>query len=505
MPRSTTDRPLNISRRDLLAGAGAGAAAVLLEHSGLQAQRAPGRTVVFTHTTIVNVDAVQDDVALAVEGDSIVAIGATDAVLGTYRNADVYDGRGKALLPGLINCHAHMAAVLARGFNEDFGFPNSARLSVQPTSLLQGEENTLMVSVAALEAIKTGTTTIVENAGGIGRSAAALAQSGLRCVFAESIRDSENVAGPMSPDGLARSAAPRFSPRLRDEALQRITDLFTAWHGKHQGRIRVFPAAALAETSSPELLQAVRAFAEQHDLGYTIHLSQSVAEVDFMVRHHGVRPPAFLDRHGFLGPRLFAAHCRYVDAADIALLARTGTIISHQAAMAANRGVIPPIHLLRAAGCPIANGTDNNTNDLFEVMRVALLTERISRNDANPGVRPQPEDMLEDATRGGARAVQQEKILGSLEVGRKADLIVLDTLRAHLVPAGRIVSAWIHNGQPSDIESSMVDGQFIMRNRKVLTMDEAAVVAEADKVGRRIWKQVQTAGPVAVPGRPRRP
>ena len=212
---------------------------------------------------------------------------------------------------------------------------------------------------------------------------------------------------------------PGSHARLRDEGLQRINDLFTAWHGKKQGRISVFPAAALAETSSPELLQAVRAFAEKHDLGYTIHLSQSRAEVDFMVRHHGVRPPAFLDRHGFLGPRLFAAHCRYVDDADIALLGASGTIISHQAAMAANRGVIPPIPALRAAGCPIANGTDNNTNDLFEVMRVALLTERISRDDAIPGVRPQPEDMLEDATQGGARAVQQRKDLGSLEVGQE--------------------------------------------------------------------------------------
>jgi cytosine/adenosine deaminase-related metal-dependent hydrolase len=124
--------------------------------------------------------------------------------------------------------------------------------------------------------------------------------------------------------------------------LQRINDLFTTWHGAKQGRISVFPAAALAETSSPELLQAVRAFAEKHDLGYTIHLSQSRPEVDFMVRHHGVRPPAFLDKHGFLGPRLFVAHCRYVDDADIALLGRSGTIISHQAVMAANRGVIPP-------------------------------------------------------------------------------------------------------------------------------------------------------------------
>jgi 5-methylthioadenosine/S-adenosylhomocysteine deaminase len=513
MSRSTGHRSLlpsqfpcssvNLSRRQLLAGAGAGAAALLLEQSGLQAQATPSRTVVFAHTTVANVDAVQDDVALAVEGDKIAAIGSTDTILKTYPNAEVYDGRGKALLPGLINCHAHLAATLARGFNEDFGFPNSARLAIQPASLLQGEEATLMVTIGALECIKTGTTTVVENSGGISRHAAALAQTGLRCVFAESVRDSENVAGPMSSEGLARSEAPRFSPRLRDEGMQRINDLFTTWHGAKQGRVSVFPAAALAETASPELLRAVRAFAEKYDLGYTIHLSQSRAEVDFMLRHHGVRPPAFLDQHGFLGPRLFAAHCRYVDDADIALLGRSGTIISHQAAMAANRGVIPPIPALRAAGCPIANGTDNNTNDMFEVMRVALLTERIRRDDANPGLRPQPEDMLEDATQGGARAVRQGKLLGSLEVGKKADLIVLDTQRAHLVPAGRIVSAWIHNGQPSDIESVMVDGQFIMRNRKVLTMDEDSIIAEADKVGRRIWNQVQAAGPITPPGRSR--
>ena len=361
-----------------------------------------------------------------------------------------------------------------------------------------------MVTVAALEAIKTGTTTIVENTGNISPNAAALAQTGLRCVFAESVRDSENVAGPMSPGGLANSAPPTFSAKRRDEGLQRINDLFSTWHGKEQGRITVFPAAALAETSSPELLRAIRAFADKHDLGYTIHLSQSVPEVEFMVRHHGLRPPAFLDQHGFLGPRLFAAHCRYVNDADIALLGRTGTIISHQANMAANRGVIPPIAKLRAAGCPIASGTDNNTNDMFGVMKVALLTERISRNDVIPGTRPQPEDILEDATQGGARAVNQEQLLGSLEIGKKADLIVLDTQQAHLVPAGRIVSAWIHNGQPSDIESVMVDGQFVMRNRKGLTMDEDRIIAEADKVGRRIWSQVEAAGPITVPRLPRR-
>jgi cytosine/adenosine deaminase-related metal-dependent hydrolase len=492
--------PSRLTRRELLAGAGAGAAALLLENSQLGAQPAAARAVVFRNTTVVNADAVQNDVALAVVGNKIAAIGPTDQILATYPNADVYDGRGKALFPGLINCHAHLTATLQRGFNEDFGFPNSARLAVQPGSLLQGEEATLMVVVGALEAIRTGTTTFVENAGGIGRYAGALANTGLRWVFAESIRDSENVPGPMSPDGLARSETPRFSPRLRDQGLQQINDLFTAWHGKSQGRISVFPAAGLTETSSPELLKAVRAFAEKYDLGYTIHLNQSIAEYEFMQKFHGLRPAAYLDKHEFLGPRLFAAHARYVDAGEIALLGKSRTIISHQANMAANRGVIPPIPALREAGCPIALGTDNNTNDVFEVMRIALLTERIRRTDPFPGMRPQPEDILADATEGGSRAVNQQQILGSLEVGKKADLFVLDTLKPYLVPAGRLVSAVIHGGHPSDIESVMVDGEFIMRGNKVLTMDEAAIVREADAVSRRIWKQV---GPVQIPRLPR--
>src|SRR5207249_9732815 len=145
-----------VSRRELLAGAAA-AAALVVDRADPRAQAPQGRAVVFAHTTVVTVDRVQDDVALAVSGDTIAAIGPTDSILQTYRNADVYDGRGKAIFPGLINCHAHLTATLERGFNEDFGFPNSARLSVRPASLLQGEEATLMVTVGALEALKTGT------------------------------------------------------------------------------------------------------------------------------------------------------------------------------------------------------------------------------------------------------------------------------------------------------------------------------------------------------------
>lgn len=503
-PSPSPRNSVEISRRELLAGAGAGAAALLLEPDRAQAQPTSSQTVVFTHTTVVTVDAVRDDVALAVEGGRIAAIGTTDEIRGKYPQAEVYDGRGKALIPGLINCHAHLAATIARGFNEDFGFPNSYRLAVQPNSLLSREESTLMAVVGALEAIKTGSTTVVENVAGTADTAAELARTGLRWVFAESATD--RVGGsPMSPEQLAKSGPPEFSQKMREDGLKRINDLHASWHGKEQGRISVFPAAGLAENSSPELLRAVRDFAERHDLGYTIHLSQSRAEVEYMRRYHGMSPVAFLAKHNFLGPRLFAAHCRYVDQADIALLGKSGTIVSHQAGMAANRGVAPPIPALRAAGCTIANGTDNNTTDMFSVLRTALLMERVLRaDDPIPGMNPQPEDVLEDATLGSAKAVRQEKTIGSLEVGKKADILVLDTQRIHLVPAVRILSAWIHNGQPSDIESVMVDGRFVMRDRKILTVDEASIIAEADKVGRRVWSEVQAKSPITVPGRPRR-
>ena len=219
-----------------------------------------------------------------------------------------------------------------------------------------------------------------------------------------------------------------------------------------------------------------------------------------MVKHHGLRPAAYLARHDFLGPRLFAAHCRYVDAGEIALLGKSGTIVSHQAAMAANRGVIPPIPALRDGRLPDrerhrqqhqrharsdAGGAPDRTHP---------PRRRLSRRAAAARRHPRGHDAR-------WRARDQTTAVGTLEVGKKADLIVLDTLRAHLVPAVRILSAWMHNGQPSDIESVMVDGQFVMRDRKILTVDEIAMVAEADKVGRRVWAEIQSKSPIVIPGR----
>lgn len=506
-PKFDDGRPLNadprtaLNRRELLLGAGAALGASLIPTGSANAQ-ANTRITVFTHTTVVTNDAERRtlrNVALAVQDDVIAAIGATDKVLERFPRATVFDGRRKALLPGMINCHAHLTATIAKGFNEDFGFPNSSNLEESPASLLSDEEATVMSTLAAVEGLRSGTTTMVQNTGGIARDAESLVTTGQRWVFAESVRDITTVDGPMSPPRLAQSVPPKFSDRLRVEGMQRITDLYETWHGHNNGLVSVFPAAALVELASPELLRDVREFADQHDLGYTIHMTQSQAEVDFMLRYHDTRPALFLERHGFLGPRLFAAHARYCDAAEIAALAEQQTIITHQAAMAANRGVNPPITALREAGCPIALGTDNNHTDMLHVMKTAISLERIQRNDEIPGTLPQPEDMLADACSGGAAAVNQAASLGSLEVGKKADLLVLDTFKPHLSPAGRILSAWVHNGQPSDIEAVMIDGRFVMRDHRLLTLDENALMEEAYRIGERVWGRILRNGPLPLP------
>lgn len=491
-----------LSRRKLLAGAGSVLGASLLPQGELLAQNSDSGAVVFSHTTVVTNDAQRStrrDVALAVQDGLIAAIGDSDEVLARFPQAEVIDGSRKALLPGLINCHAHLAATIAKGFNEDFGFPNSLQLPESPESLLSSDEATVMSVLAAIEGLRAGTTTMVQNVGGISRDAAGLAATGQRWVFAESVRDITTVDGPMSPPRLANSVPPQFSDQLREEGMQRISDLHSEWHGRDNGRISVFPAAALVELASPALLRDVREFADRHELGYTIHMTQSQAEVDFMLRYHGVRPALFLDRHGFLGPRLFAAHARYCEETEIAALARSGTLITHQAAMAANRGVSPPITALREARITIALGTDNNNTDMLHVMKTAISLERIQRNDEIPGTLPQPEDMLADAATGGSLAVNQADSIGSLEVGKKADILVLDTFKPHLTPSGRILSAWIHNGQPSDIESVMVDGHFIMRDHQILTLDENALMEEAEKIGERIWSRILRGGELPLP------
>ena len=439
-------------------------------------------TTVIANTTVVTGNparTVLHDASIAVTADRITSVGPAAEVERAYPDADVVDGRGKAVFPGLVNCHTHLLATGDRGILEDFGFPTRLAFPVSARSLLSREERQTLALLGALESIRSGVTCLLEISSDVAVYAPDLAATGLRVVLAENINDVDEAQ--------AREGVYRFDEARADAALQRSADLVESWHGRQQGRVNCFLAPHAPETCSPGLLRRSREMAEQYGVGYTIHLSQSRQEIEAVMRVRGVSPTHYLFANDFLGPDLLAAHCRYVNPAEIALLGQQGVRVANNAAIAARRGAAAPVRELQGAGCVIGMGSDNMAEDLVEVMRAGLFLERVRRNDE---VYPQPEDVLEWATAGGAKALGMGDAAGSLEVGKKADLFVVDLLRPHLVPSLRVVSAFVHNGQPGDITSVMVDGNWIMRDDRVLTMDEGDVVRRAETVGHAAWSRL---------------
>ena len=429
-------------------------------------------TIVTSHAA----RSVLHDAAIVIDDDVIAAIGSSMDLSKQFKDADVVDARDRAIFPGLVNCHTHLCLTAWRGIQEDFGFPSTLPFPTSVRALMSDEENAVFAMLGALEAVRSGNTTLLE----LGRQTATyahiLATSGLRLVLGEMVMD-------VQWEGV-REGRFSHSPDLGERGLQRTADLFSRWHGGLDGRITCFVGPYATEACSPEFLQSTRAFAEQHDTGYSIHQNQSLWEVEAVRKMRGLLPTEYLRQSDFLGPRLVGGHCRCMQQSEIALMGQSGAFVSFNSAIAARRGASPPIQALEAAGCTIALGSDNMAEDMVEVMRTALFMERVARRDA---IHLQPEDVLGWATQNGARALRLDEKVGSLEVGKQADLFMVNARRPNLVPTLRIVSAFVHNGQAADIESVMVGGQWVMRDGKVLTIDEEDVVTRAQSIGLRVW------------------
>jgi 5-methylthioadenosine/S-adenosylhomocysteine deaminase len=447
------------------------------------------------NTTIVTADgacSVHYDAAIVVEADRIAAIGPTSELLARYPAAERIDGRGKAVMPGFANIHTHLAMTLARGIYEDLSPahkpPFVGGLAPLPLPSLSAEEHQVMCQLGVVEAIRSGTTLVLEDAVGIQRYAEALAASGLRFLLCERVWDRAHAAigqpGPFEID-----------PRLAEQGFTRIEALHTRWHGRENGRIGIGLAAWAPDLCSPQLLHELRALQERLNVMATVHLNQVWGEVAAVQGQRGVRPAEYLARCGFLSPRLVAAHCRCMTPDEERLLGASGAAVAFNSAIAARRGLSPRIADLEAYGCTIALGTDNMAEDMVEVMRTALFMERVRRQD---GRQPTPEEVFVWATRHGYRALGIADG-GWLGPGNKADLIIIDVHRAHLVPLLRVVSCFVHQGQARDVEAVMVDGRWLMRDGAVLTMDEAAIVQEADRIGRAAWQRLFAERPALVP------
>jgi 5-methylthioadenosine/S-adenosylhomocysteine deaminase len=435
-------------------------------------------------TTVITCDAerrILTRAAVAVEGDRIAALGPSDELARRYPQAEVVDGRGKAVLPGLINSHTHVWYTAARGMQEDFGYPATIPTNVH--DVLSAEEYAVFAMLGAIECIRSGSTTLFEIGSRVEDYVEPLCATGLRLVLGLNGAD-------LIPES-ARGGAFEYSPERGDRSLARQDALISRWHGARDGLISCFATAHAPETCSPRLLHGVQDLASKYGVGRTVHLNQSQWEVDSLLKLRGVRPTEYVDAEGFLGPDLIAAHCRFMNDAEIAIFGRSGSTMAFNPVLAARRGVVPRAGAIRAAGGRVVTGSDNMAHDMVEVLRLSLMLGRIENHDDR---HPQPEDVLEWATRDAAGPLRLPDV-GSLEPGKKADLILLNARKPHLVPTVRLVATWVHNGQASDVESVMVNGQWLMRDNRVLVLDEAAVVDQAEAIARAAWRRMMDRHP----------
>ena len=422
--------------------------------------------------------------AIFIQNGIIQDIGDSDLLEAKYPSLATIEGVGKVIFPGLINCHTHLLATADKGVLEDFGFPTTLKFPTTGRGLLNEDERNVFAKLACIEAIKSGTTTLLEISNDIAGYAQTLDSTGLRVFLGETLSDVD--------DSKLTEGVYEYSSHKRDVGIGKASDLINAWDGKSNDRIRGFVAPHAPERVSPELLRDSRDLAEKHDLGYTIHLSQSYKEIEATKRIRGVLPTHYLFANEFLSNQLVAAHCRYLNSSEIALLGQNNAGISHNSAIGARRGAAAPVHELLSSGCSVGMGSDNMAEDMVEVMRAALFHERVRRNDE---MNPQPEDILEWGTMGGARTLGIADEVGSIEVGKKADLFMIDFRKAHLVPTLRIVSSFIHNGLSSDVTDVMIDGEWVMRNSSIKLINEAEVIEQAEEIGHRVWNRLVRENP----------
>jgi cytosine/adenosine deaminase-related metal-dependent hydrolase len=371
--------------------------------------------------------------------------------------------------------------VLARGIYEDLSPPHTppftGGLAPLPLPRTTPGEDRVLALLGALEAIRSGTTLVLEEGNGLDVYAEALADTGLRLVLCERAWDRAKASigqpGPFEVDAA-----------LGEAGLARIRAFHARFHATAGGRVQAGLAAWAPDMASPELLGRLRKL--QDDLGVlaSIHLNQVWGEVAAVREQRGVLPTEYLARTGFLSDRLIAAHCRCMTAEEERALGA-----------AARRGLAANVDELERAGCRVTLGTDNMAEDMVEVTRTAMFMERVRRRD---GRHPTPEAALAWATRNGYRALGVPDG-GWLAPGNRADLIVVDLRRPHLTPALRVVSDFVHNGQAADVRSVMVDGRWLMRDHRVVTLNEADIVAEAERIARAAWRRLFAERPDLTP------
>lgn len=429
--------------------------------------------------TVVTMDAhwrVIEDGAVAVRGDTIVAVGPRVETEARFTAAKRIDARGWIVLPGLVNTHTHVPMTLLRGIADDLALQEWLEKFIFPAEARNVTEDfvTWGTRLAALEMIRGGTTTYADMYYFEDAVARATKQAGMRGVLGETILDFP------APDN-----------KTVAQALAYTEDFLKRWKGDPLIHAAVAPHSMY--TASEQTLRHSAGLARRYNAPILIHLSETKREVDDARAKFGLSPVAYLEKLGVLGPDVLAAHCIWVDAADIAILARHQVGCAHNPSsntMLAS-GTAPVLEML-AAGVRLGLGTDgpagsNNDLNLMEEMDLAAKLQKVTRMDPRALSARQA---LEMATIGGARALHMEKEIGSLEAGKKADLILLRTDAPHAVPMYDVYSQVVYALKASDVETVVIAGRVVLENRRVLTLNEAEVLAKAKEYGEKVRRSL---------------
>ncbi len=382
------------------------------------------------------------------------------------------------VLPGFVQTHIHLCQTLFRGLADDLALLDWLKKRVWPLEAAHAPD-TLRAStrLAVAELLRTGTTSVLtmETVHDTEAVLEALAETGIRATVGKCLMDSPSADAPA---------------RLRENHKRGIDAslaLHKRWHGEADGRLRIALAPRFAVSSTRELLEAVAAVATRTDMLVHTHASENVDEVAVVRSQSGMNNMEYLAATGLATSRLCAAHCVWVDDREQALMAERGVKALHCPGSNLKLGSgIAPVKTMRERGISVSIGADgaacNNRLDMFDEMRLTATLQAVTHG---PGALPARE-VLWMATREGARALGLDQEIGSLEIGKRADFIIVDRQRPHMAPGSDPYSMLVYAARGTDVRTTVVDGEILVRDFELTQLDATAITLDAREAARRL-------------------
>lgn len=412
-----------------------------------------------------------EDGAVAIRGDKIVEVGESQELKKRYSAKENIDARGMAILPGLVNLHFHTDN-FSRGVGEHLGLGEWLDTIYYPMLAAMTPDDAYKAGMLAYsEVIKGGTTCVNDMYLKLLSLADAAEQTGIRVVL--SSEGADLIEGQESLEDNEKALLER--------------------NNSADGRITFRFGAEWIPVCSREYIIKCREMADKHGVGIHVHLNESKEEVELCMQKYGKRPIEFVHELGLLGPDTVAAHCVWLSDHEIEIMRDTGTHISYNPVSNAKLGNgVARVPEYLAAGINLGLGTDdapcNNNNDMFEVMKYASLFQKAVHTDASL---LQSEQVLEMATLGGARALGMEDQIGTLESGKKADIILVDFHALALTPVftgknSNITAHLVYAAHGDNVDTVIINGRVVMRNRDLLLVDEEKIIAEATTAAQKV-------------------